>query len=141
MKCENCGRPLEQTNMNIRIQNEESMHFFCQECANTFGHCHMCEHSAHCEFHENPDSMPKTRIARKEQRTPFGISIMQTEIPNSERVKKFCTECKCFGGLEEETPYCGRYTGYATCTNYCEKTQFNFVQDFSEETQEKIENV
>ena len=130
MRCEECGRELAPKAAIIRIQNDTDLHFFCAECHQLFGHCHMCDHRLRCEFKENPDPMPATRVVRKEQRTPFGVSIMQTEIPNSERIKKFCTECTCFGGLEEETPYCGRYTGYATCTNYCEKTQFNFVQDF-----------
>ena len=65
--------------------------------------------------------------------------IEQKQVPNPDRVRKFCTDgkCKCFLDNAEH-PLCCRHGGYTTCTNYCEKEKHNFVQDFPE--QEANEN-
>ena len=65
--------------------------------------------------------------------------IEQKQVPNGDRIKKFCLDGKCKCAIDDpEHPLCCRHGGYATCTNYCEKEQFNFKQDFP--VQEAIQN-
>ena len=138
MICENCGKPLENNNIVTDTKEDGSIHLFCRNCATLFGTCAMCAHT-YCGFFNDPDPMPQfVMVARKMQQGNITV-VEQCQIPNPDRVKKFCveTECKCLINTDEQK-LCCRHGGCTTCSNYCEKEQFNFVQNFPE--QEVIEN-
>jgi hypothetical protein len=80
--------------------------------------------------------MPQFKVVARQIHQGNATFVEQKQIPNSDRIKKFCTDgkCKCLAGMPDE-PLCCRHGGYTTCTNYCEKEKHNFVQNFS------IENV
>ena len=140
MKCANCGKEIINNNdFVISVKNGERIEFFCKKCASTFGTCAMCVNCGPCVFFESTDPMPQFVMARREQKTPMGMIIEQYQMPNPDRVKRFCIDdgCKCYHEVGEK-PLCCRLGGPATCTNYVEKEQFNFVQDFSK--QEAIQN-
>ena len=131
MICENCGKPLENNNTIIDIKESSSAHLFCRNCATLFGTCAMCANTD-CGFFNDPNPMPQFVTVARQMRQGNATFIEQKQIPNPERVKKFCVEgsCKCLIGMPDE-PLCCRHGGYTTCPNYCEKEQFNFSQDFS----------
>ena len=131
MNCVNCGKtPL--TNQDIVVVTQDNdIHIFCRECAAQFGTCAMCQHNTPCGFFNDPDPIPQFITVSRTVRQGNATFIEQRQVPNAERIKKFCTDgkCKCF--LDDpEHPLCCRFGGYATCTNYCEVEQFKFVQDF-----------
>ena len=131
MICENCNKqPLENADT-VVVTQDSGIHIFCRECAAQFGTCAMCQHSTPCGFFNDPDPMPQFVMVARQMRQGNATFIEQKQVPNQERVKKFCTDgkCKCF--LDDpELPLCCHHGGYATCTNYCEKETHNFVQDF-----------
>ena len=65
MICENCGKPLENSNTIVNIKEDNSVHLFCRNCSSLFGTCAMCAH-IYCGFFNDPDPMPQFKIvARK----------------------------------------------------------------------------
>ena len=138
MICENCGKQSLSNPDTVVVTQDSGVHIFCRKCAALFGTCAMCAHT-NCGFFNDTDPMPQfVMVARKIQQGNATF-IEQKQVPNSERIKKFCTDgkCKCF--LDDPRhPLCCRHGGYTTCTNYCEKETHNFVQDFS--MQEANEN-
>lgn len=132
MKCEKCGGCLNpKTDVCISSASDESIHLFCKECIKKFGTCEMCQHMKPCGFFHDPDPMPQFIVVARTTQQGNATFVEQKQIPNPNRVKKFCIEgeCKCFLN-DLEHPICCRYSGCSTCTNYCEVEQFNFVQDF-----------
>ena len=83
------------------------------------------------DFFNDPDPMPQFIVVARTTQQGNATFVEQKQIPNPNRVKKFCIEgeCKCLLN-DLEHPICCRYSGCSTCTNYCEVEQFNFVQDF-----------
>ena len=129
--CENCGKKCESKDVIISVKNGSETSFFCRDCNKHFGHCPMCQHNTPCGFFSDPDPMPQFVMVARQMRQGNATFVEQKQIPNPERVKKFCTDgkCKCF--LDDpEHPLCCRHGGYATCTNYCELEKYKFVQDF-----------
>ena len=121
--CANCGRPISAyADTVVSVNTDGTLRTFCKNCASMFGHCPMCIHSAHCSFQESSDPSPQFIIKEFHQQTPLGMQIIQTQVPNADRIKRLCIDggCKCFND-NNGNPYCSRYNGCATCTNYCEK--------------------
>ena len=132
MKCEKCGGHLNsKTDVCVSSTPDETIHILCKECIKKFGTCEMCQYGTPCGFFNDPDPMPQFVMVARTTRQGNATFVEQKQIPNPNRVKKFCTDgkCKCFLD-DHEHPLCCRFGGYATCTNYCEVEQFNFVQDF-----------
>ena len=132
MKCVNCGKTPLANQDTVIVTQDNGVHIFCRECATQFGTCAMCQHNTPCGFFNDPDPMPQFKVIARQTRQGNATFIEQRQVPNSERVKKFCTngKCKCF--LDDpEHPLCCRFGGYTTCTNYYEKTSFKFGEDFS----------
>ena len=129
MICENCGKLIEDVkDLIVSVKNTESINIICRECAKGFGHCPMCQHNTLCGFFNDPDPMPQFVMVARTIHQGNATFVEQKQVPNAERIKKFCTDgkCKCF--LDDpEHPLCCRFGGYATCTNYCEVEQFKFV--------------
>ena len=123
INCENCGRPLSvATDTVVSVNDEGSARIVCKECASMFGHCPMCQHSTTCGFNDDPDPMPKVVVVARQVRQGNATFVQQHQILNPDRVKKFCIEAQCKCYLNDlEQPICCRQSGYATCTNYCEK--------------------
>ena len=83
--------------------------------------------------------MPQFKVITRQMRQGNATFIEQVQVPNGDRIKKFCLEGKCKCAVDDpEHPLCCRHGGYTTCTNYCEKEKHNFVQDFP--VQEAIQN-
>ena len=131
MICENCGKPLENSNMVADTKEDGSIHLFCRNCATLFGTCAMCAHT-YCGFFNDPDPMPQFIVVARQVRQGNATFIEQKQIPNADRIKRFCIDggCKCFCDNDGQ-PYCPRHGGYTTCTNYIEREHYNFVKDFS----------
>ena len=129
--CENCGKEIaDNKDLVIFVKNGEGMNFFCRKCNELFGTCYMCQNTT-CGFFDDPDPMPQFVVVAHKIQQGNATFIEQKQVPNPERVKRFCTDgkCKCF--LDDfEHPLCCRHGGYITCTNYCEKEKHNFAQDF-----------
>ena len=134
MKCENCGRePLANTDTVIYPLDEGGARILCKKCAAHFGTCFMCQHATYCGFHEDPDPTPEFKVIVRQTGQGNATFIERRQVPNAERIKKFCIDgkCKCF--LDDpERPLCCRHGGYTTCTNYCELEQYKFGEDFSQ---------
>ena len=132
-KCENCGRQsLANTDIAILPLDEGGARILCKTCASKLGTCEMCAHLVNCGFFHDPDPSPQFTVVARQIRQGNATFVEQKQIPNPERVKKFCMEgkCKCF--LDDpEHPLCCRYGGYTTCTNYCEIEHFKFGENFS----------
>lgn len=132
MKCVNCGKTPLANQDTVIVTQDNGTHIFCRECAAQFGTCAMCQHNTPCGFFNDPDPMPQFKVIVRQTRQGNATFVEQCQVPNSERVKKFCTDgkCKCF--LDDpEHPLCCRFGSCATCTNYYEKTSFKFGEDFS----------
>ena len=130
MICENCGKFLKNNDTVVSTKEDGTAHLFCRNCATLFGTCVMCAHT-NCGFFKDPDPMPQFKVIARQMRQGNATFVEQKQVPNPDRIKKFCTDgkCKCF--LDDaEHPLCCRHGGYTTCTNYCEKEKHNFVQDF-----------
>lgn len=111
LKCTACGR-----NGARVIYNGK---FFCDDCANAFGTCVMCDHGQKCEFESNPAPMPKVVAKHIRQQTPNGYIEQIAHFPNAQRIKAFCVEgeCKCMDYVDEK-PKCMRQFG--CCEKYKE---------------------
>ena len=135
-RCENCGRSITvATDTVVSVNDDGSARIVCKKCASGFGHCPMCANFGSCAFMDDPDPMPQMVVIQKTQQTSMGVMTVQKQIPNPERIKKFCLEgkCSCVDEADPEHPFCCRHSGCATCTNYREKEQPNFVEDFLQE--------
>ena len=111
IKCTACGR-----NGARVIYNGK---FFCDDCANAFDTCVMCDHGQKCEFESNPAPIPKVVAKHIRQQTPNGYIEQIAHFPNAQRIKAFCVEgeCKCMDYVDEK-PKCMRQFG--CCEKYKE---------------------
>ena len=130
MICENCGKPLENNNTIASTKEDGTIHLFCRNCATLFGTCAMCAHT-YCGFFNDPDPIPQFKVVARQIQQGNTTFIEQKQVPNPDRVKKFCieAECKCLINTDEQK-LCCRIGGYTTCTNYTELEQYKFDQDF-----------
>ena len=62
----------------------------CENCIKTT--CRACSKASVCEFETNPDPMPKVIV----ERANANGMIIQHQVKNPERVKKFCHSCYCW---------------------------------------------
>ena len=127
MICENCGKPLEAAeDIVFSFVNGDSIHAFCKQCSFQFGTCAMCANIS-CGFFNDPDPMPQMKVITRQMRQGNATFVEQKQIPNGDRIKKFCIDggCPCYNG-DAENPLCCRFGGCATCTNYCEIEQYKF---------------
>ena len=79
-----------------------------RECAKKLGTCQTCVLANACEFDTNPDPMPKVVMQTVRQ----GNMVMQTQVRNPDRIRKFCHECSCFDPENEclkQFNCCGKY--------------------------------
>lgn len=130
IKCASCGKEVTKNEAVIYFKNGETILLFCRSCTELFGTCHMCQHT-YCGFFSDPDPLPQfVTVARRIQKGNITIAE-QRQVPNPERIQKFCIEskCKCLINTDE-LKLCCRHGGCATCTNYTEKEQFNFGYNF-----------
>ena len=133
MICENCGRSISVvTDAIVSVNEKGEARTVCKQCAATFGHCPMCQHLGPCAFQEDPDPMPRFITKTWRQQTPIGTQVIQRQVPNADRIKRFCIDggCKCFHDSGDSPICCRLGTGYATCPNYTETEQYKFVQNF-----------
>lgn len=103
--CDCCKKPfLEPAVIN---QEEKEIKILCPTCTERAHTCALCENNASCKF-QDPSIEPNIPIMvmKSIQRGP---AIMQTQIPNPERMKRVCVDCTCF----DEEIGCARE--YDTC--------------------------
>lgn len=121
IKCAHCGKEITDVNdITLFIKENDAIELFCRQCNALFGTCGMCQHT-YCGFVDDPDPMPQFKMVARQMRQGNAVFVEQRQVPNAERIKKFCidADCKCFNKYLEH-PLCCRHGGYATCTNYCE---------------------
>ena len=94
--CYSCHRALLPEGT-ILVKGNDVYLTFCQECASKLSSCAFCFKAEACEFETNPDPMPKVTIQQMRQ----GNMVMQTQVKNPERIKKFCPSCRCWNTEEE----------------------------------------
>lgn len=95
--CQSCRKFLlaEDT---ILIKNGNNHLIYCQSCASKLSACAYCRNAQICEFETNADPTPKVTL----QQVRKGNMVMQTQIKNPERIKKFCHSCTCWSAETEE---------------------------------------
>lgn len=120
--CDKCGIAWPTKQLIVSVKNGESFNLFCPKCAMFFGQCPMCEYYEQCGFENDPDPSPKFRMIAKQTQTSNGYYIERRQVPNTERLRKFCLDGKCMCCNEDDPkdPFCCRHTGYATCGNFKE---------------------
>jgi hypothetical protein len=120
--CDRCGKETDIKSLIVFAKNDDSINLFCQECSSLSGTCHFCEHSKSCAFEQDPDPTPQFVVIQQRQQTSTGYSIIQRQVPNTARLRKFCFDGKCVCCNEDDPkdPFCCRHTGYATCGNFKE---------------------
>lgn len=106
-KCARCGR----SPANIWSVNE----LFCENCAERFGTCYMCQHKDICLFETDEDPMPKMVMKTIKM---DGKMAATTQVMNPKRVEKFCKVCQCNGEVDNQFVCIKRLFG--TCSNYKE---------------------
>lgn len=112
MNCNYCGR--ENPQLIFTVFNDNAPTAMCPNCAQVIGTCGLCTNSVKCEFESNPSPLPKMVMKTVQQ----GNMIMQTTIPNPDRIKALCPSCACYS----EDPFiCCRHVA-GTCKNYTEWT-------------------
>lgn len=138
MICENCDKKCESKDVIISVKNGCEISFYCRECNKNFSHCPMCQHNTPCGFFNDPDPMPQFVMVARQMRQGNATFVEQKQIPNAERIKKFCLDGKCKCAIDDpEHPLCCRYGGFATCSNYIEKGEKNSVELFSKQELDK----
>ena len=75
----------------IECSTEEPI-LMCERCHQAYNTCQMCPRFKVCEFQTNPDPMPQVVMKTIRQ----GNAVMQIQVKNEERVKKFCPSCECW---------------------------------------------
>ena len=81
----------------------------CRDCGKNIGLCVTCKNGKTCEFRNNPDPTPHMIPQTVRQ----GNMIMQTQVPNPERVARYCHSCECFSkelGCLKETGACEKWS-------------------------------
>ena len=123
IKCENCKREFENKDIIITVKNGCDLFFYCRECNSQLGHCPACLRRHECGFFNDPDPLPKFIVIQKKQQHANGYTIIQQQVPNTERLRKFCLDgkCKCCNEIDPKDPFCCRFTVDKTCGNYLEK--------------------
>lgn len=89
--CDICGQPLLGSTY-VEYDGEGNLLQYCKRCHQLFNTCQLCEHAIVCEFETNLDPMPKVVMKTVRQ----GNMMMQTQVKNEERVRKFCPTCACY---------------------------------------------
>lgn len=95
--CHSCRRPFLPEGT-ILVKGNDSYLTFCQECASKLSSCRLCCNTQICEFETNPDPIPKTITQQARQSNNV---VMQFQVKNPERIKKFCLSCSCWNAEEE----------------------------------------
>ncbi len=91
LSCDACGRTIVKENSVIHIEDED--YLLCSQCHNMSKTCAVCGNYSVCPFEQDTENpMPKT--VTKTIRN--GTMVMQTEIPNLERIEALCPKCKCW---------------------------------------------
>ena len=123
IKCENCGQEFENKDIIITVKNGCDIIFYCRKCNAQLGHCPLCLNGKWCGFFDDPDPLPKFVVIQQRQQLDNVFVTIQKQVPNTERLKKFCLEgkCKCCNEEEPQDPFCCRFTEHRTCSNYTEK--------------------
>ena len=123
IKCENCERDFDTKDIIVSVKNGCDISFYCRECIVHAGHCPMCVNVKDCGFFNDPDPTPKFVTIQRKVQHPNGYSIIQQQVPNTARLRKFCLDgqCKCCNEENPEDPFCYRFTEHKTCNNYIEK--------------------
>lgn len=96
INCELCNN-LMLPNAAFIVPTNGAYRTLCGKCAANLTHCVYCRQNNLCEFETNADSSPKVILQEQRQ----GNMVMQTQIKNPERVKKFCYSCSCWNTEEE----------------------------------------
>ena len=116
MTCNYCGR------QPASIINQDGTGA-CLNCAQAFNTCNLCTHSLKCRFETDPSPLPM-QIQRTIQQ---GNMIVQTIVPNPERIKLCCPGCPCYS----EDPFICKRAVAGTCGNYSEYIPSPNPEDFS----------
>lgn len=105
-KCAICKQEVYDTNCVMDAEEPYRIyHFTCAKALNT---CSTCALAQTCEFHNNPDPMPKVVMQTSRQ----GNMVMQQQVQNPARVEKFCHSCSCFdseNGCLKQFNCCGNW--------------------------------
>ena len=91
--CDYCGNAMVAP-IYIEVRDNGDVYQYCSRCKELRSTCQLCSRVQSCEFMTNPDPMPHvvTKTVRQ------GNMVMQTQVKNEERVKKFCHGCSCWSG-------------------------------------------
>lgn len=123
IKCQRCLREYDSKDIILSIKNGTSVDFFCKDCNTLFGTCKTCKHNfEQCNFFSNNDPTEKFIVVQNTQRQGGLVITQQREIPNPERIRKFCLDgkCQCCNEQDKEHPFCSHFSINQGCLNYTE---------------------
>ena len=129
--CSFCGQECKGKVTFWKPSEEDSVLIICENCLQSIGKCKTCAHGADCKFFNDIDPTPKFIMIQTREQTPIGYSIHSRQVPNTERLRKFCLDgkCKCCNDENPKEPYCCKIGGEGTCANYSEKLIFSKNSD------------
>lgn len=117
--CDVCGTEKIPMRMAILEFDETGEHYLrkvCSRCSFLRGTCGRCTYGDDCAFFQVEDGLPQMVMKTIQQ----GIMIVQQQVPNPERIEKYCKVCNCwddeYGCFKQ-----GNRNSIPTCRNYIEK--------------------
>ncbi len=113
--CQICGRSILEKEAIIEV-NEDDVKLICFNCSSLNGTCYRCRYALKCEFDDAIDTLPHFVCAQNNK----GHVIITSDIPNPERIEKYCKVCRCwddeYGCFKQ-----GNRNSIPTCRNYIER--------------------
>lgn len=117
--CEVCKTeniPLRTAILEFDETGERYLRKVCSRCNSLRGTCGRCIYGYDCAFFQVEDGLPQMVMKTVQQ----GIMIVQQQVPNPERIEKYCKVCNCwsedYGCFKQ-----GNTNRVPTCRNYFEK--------------------
>lgn len=117
--CDVCGTEKIPMRMAILEFDETGEHYLrkvCPRCSSLRGTCGRCAYGNDCAFFQVEDGLPLTVMKTMQK----GIMMVQQQVPNPERIEKYCKVCNCwddeYGCFKQDS-----MNSIPTCRNYFEK--------------------
>lgn len=114
--CDVCGTEKIPMRMAILEFDETGEHYLrkvCSRCSSLRGTCGRCAYGNDCAFFQVEDGLPRMVMKTTQQ----GVMIVQQQVPNPERIEKYCKVCNCWDNCFKQ----GNRNSVSTCRNYFEK--------------------
>ena len=114
--CKTENIPMKYAILEFDETGEHYLRTVCSRCNSLRGTCGRCAYGDDCAFFQEEDGLPQMVMKTIQQ----GIMIVQQQVPNPERIEKYCKVCNCwddeYGCFKQ-----GNRHSIPTCRNYIER--------------------